>query len=121
MVLDLVYTCSVSEEPLCICINARLDDTGINGVFNVFGGRSGYTMEEALRGFFFVCSYLIGNVSLDAVEGDRLSVNISTGIDTVNISKGSSTGKGTGINFGKLLVGVPDLLRLSVNMGRHQI
>jgi hypothetical protein len=121
VVLGLVLTDSVPESPLGVGVNVHLDDTGLDGVLDVFCGGSGTTVEDELHWLGLVVSELLLDVLLGVVKDFRSQLNVTRGVDTVDVSEGSSAGEGTVRDLGKLLVGVPDFLRLSVETGRVDI
>lgn len=121
MVFSLVGADTIPESPLSIGINVHLDDTGCDGILDVFNRRPRSTVEDEEHGLVSLVLKLLGDVLLRVVKDYRLQVNVSRGVDTVNISERSSTSEGGIGDLGKLLVSIPNLFRLGVKTGRVDI
>ena len=117
VVLGLVSADTIPESPLGIGINIHLDNTGTNGVLDVLNRRSGSSVEDKLHRLVAVRANLLLDVLLRVVKDDRLEVDISRSVNSVNISERGGAGEGTVLNLGELLVRVEDLLGLGVEAG----
>lgn len=121
VVLGLVSADAIPESPLGIGINIHLDNSGTNGVLDVLNRRSGSSVEDKLHGLVVVRADLLLDVLLRVVQDQRLEVNISRGVNSVDISERGGAGEGTVLNLGELLVRVEDLLGLGVEAGRVDV
>merc|ERR1719343_856681 len=105
---------SVPECPLSIGINVHLDNSGLDGVLDIFDRRSRSSVEDKSHRLFFSVVEFLSEVFLCVVENDRLEVDISWSINTMDVSEGGGTGEGSVLDLRKLFVGVPNLFRLGV-------
>ena len=120
-VLGFVIADTFPESPLGVGVNVHLDDTGFNGVTDVFNRRSRTTVEDKVHGLGVISSKLFLNVLLGVVEDFRLQVNISRSVDTVHVSeRGSASEPGVG-DLAELLVGVEDFFGLGVKTRRVDV
>jgi len=114
VVLGFVSADSVPECPLGIGIDVHLDDTGLDGVLDILNRGTRSTVEDELHFLLGSALEFLREVFLGVVEDDRLEVNISRSVNSVDISERGGAGEGGVLDLGKLFVGVPDFLRLSV-------
>mmetsp|Transcript_26770 Transcript_26770/g.56048 ORF Transcript_26770/g.56048 Transcript_26770/m.56048 type:complete len:442 (+) Transcript_26770:87-1412(+) len=120
-VFGFVSADTVPVGPLGVGINVHLDDTGFNGVLDIFDGRSRTSVENKEHGLVFVASELFLHVSLGVVENDGLEINVSRGVDTVDVSEGSGASEGSTFDLAQLFVSVHDFFGLSVKTRRVDI
>mmetsp|Transcript_25669 Transcript_25669/g.47830 ORF Transcript_25669/g.47830 Transcript_25669/m.47830 type:complete len:355 (+) Transcript_25669:483-1547(+) len=121
MVLGFVSTNTVPEGPLSISINVHLDDTGFNGISDIFNTGTRSSVEDELHGLIISVSKLLGDVLLSVVKNDGLELDISRSIHSVDITEGSGTGEGGVGNLGELFIGVINFLGLSVKTSRVNV
>ena len=116
-----VVTDSVPVGPLGISINVHLDDTGLDGILNIINRRSRSSVEDEEHGLIITVIELLRDVFLGVVQDDRLEVNISRGINSVDVSERGCTSEHGVLNLVQLLVRVPNLLGLGVKTSRINI
>ena len=114
VVFGFVSADSVPECPLGIGIDVHLDDSGFDGVLDVLDGGTRSTVEDELHFLVVSTIELLGEVLLGVVEDDRLEVNVSRSVNSVDISERSGASEGGVLDLGQLFVGVPDFLGLGV-------
>mmetsp|Transcript_7207 Transcript_7207/g.17625 ORF Transcript_7207/g.17625 Transcript_7207/m.17625 type:complete len:365 (-) Transcript_7207:37-1131(-) len=114
VVFGFVSADSVPECPLGIGIDVHLDDSSFDGVLDVLDRGTRSTVEDELHFLLVSALELLGKVLLGVVEDDRLEVNVSRSVNSVDISERSGASEGGVLDLGKLFVGVPDFLGLGV-------
>lgn len=114
VVLGFVSTDSVPECPLGISIDVHLDDSGLDGVLDVVDRGARSTVEDEFHFLLVTALELFGEVLLGIVEDDRLEVNVSRSVNSVDVSERSGASEGSVLDLGKLFVRVPDFFGLGV-------
>ena len=120
VVLGFVLAHTIPEGPLSVGVDVHLDNTGLDGVSDVLNGGTRTTVEDEEHGLVLTSKLLL-HVLLGVVKDDGAELDISWGVNTVNISEGGCASEGGAWDLGKLFVGVHDFLGLSVKTGRVDV
>lgn len=121
MVLGFISTDTIPEGPLGVGINVHLDNTGFNGITNVFDRGTRTSVENKEHGLIIIGSDLFLDVFLGVVKDDRLEFDISRGVNSVDISERSGASEGGVGDTAQLFVGVHDFFGLSVETSRVDV
>ena len=114
VVLGFVLTDSVPVCPLGISVNVHLDNTGLNGVLDILDIGTRTSVEDEKHGLVVSIANFLGHVFLGVVKDFGSELDISWGVNSVDISERSGAGEGGVFDRRKLFVGVHDLFGLSV-------
>mmetsp|Transcript_24492 Transcript_24492/g.52146 ORF Transcript_24492/g.52146 Transcript_24492/m.52146 type:complete len:202 (+) Transcript_24492:272-877(+) len=114
VVVSFVLTDSVPEGPLGVSVDVHFDDSSFDGVLDIFDRRTRTSVENELHGLVVTIIELLSEELLGVVKDNRLKVNISRSVNSVDVSEGSGAGEGGVFNLGKLFVGIPDFFGLGV-------
>ena len=120
VVFGFVLADTVPVGPLGVGIDVHLNNTGFDGVSDVFNRGTRTTVEDEEHRLVFT-SKLFLHVLLGVVKDDGTELDISWGVNTVDVSEGSGASEGGVFDLGKLFVGVHDFFWLSVKTGRVDI
>ena len=92
-VLDVVVADTVPEGPLGIGIDVHLDNTSSYGDVDFFGERTTTSVEDEHDGLVFLELELFLDVLLGVVKDFGVELDITGGVDTVDVTEGGSDGE----------------------------
>jgi len=100
-------------SPLGIGINVHLDNTKVDSGLDIVLGRSRSSVEDEPNGLIRLELQLLLNVSLVLSEKLGVELDVTRGIHSVNVSKGSRDGEQIG-NLAESVVDIENILGLGV-------